>query len=461
MYKYKQPVGGEVDQIDSRSILSRYPFLSLSPFLLFVISFVGTGVVLTLQGSEQPFYQISPTVIILPAIILSIILSRESMPTAIKQFLSGAGHINVITMCFIFLLAGAFGQVASAIGGVESTVNLALTFIPSQWILPGILLTAAFISLSMGSAMGTIAAMASIALGISDATGIPSAVIMGTLVGGAMFGDNLSMISDTTIAATQTQNCSLRDKFRFNAKIALPAVAITILILFSMGYQGNVQEIGDYQLVKVLPYVVILLLALWGVDVLVVLIVGILLTGTIGYLCVEDFTTLVFTKKIFEGFSEMREIFFLAMMIGGLGELVKLQGGITNLIGMISRITKKFSGQEKSLVAGELGICALVSIADICTAINTVAILISGDAARQIAAKNEIDAERAAGLLDIFACVFQGILPYSAQILLAGTLAGLSPLAIVINVHYCFILGGIALLAVIFQYPSQKIASSE
>ncbi len=456
MYNYTQTIEKESDQVDNPSILSRYPFLSLSPLLLFVFSFVGTGVLLTLQGIEQPFYQVSPTVIILPAVILSIFLSRESMPTAIQQFLRGAGHINVITMCFIFLLAGAFSEVASAIGGVESTVNLALTFIPSQWFLPGILLTAAFISLAMGSGLGAIAAMAPIALGIAEATGIPSSVIMGTLIGGAMFGDNLSMISDTTIAAIQTQNCSQRDKFKFNAKIAIPAVVITILVLFSMGYQGSVQEIGDYQLLKILPYLVILLLALWGVDVMVVLIVGILFTGAIGYLCVDDFTTLTFTKKLFEGFSSMREIFFLSMMIGGLGELVKQQGGIATLIGLISKVTKKISGKENSSVAGELGICALVSIADICTAINTVAILISGDAAKQIAAKHKISPKRAASLLDIFACVFQGILPYSAQVLLAGTLAGISPLAIASNVHYCFILGGVALLAVIFQYPSEK-----
>ncbi len=440
-------------KIKHKSILARYPALALLPLLLFVMSFLGTGIILTLQGMEQPFYQISPTVLIIPAVILSVSLARGSANAAIQHFLKGAGHLNVMTMCFIYLLAGAFGQLAAAIGGVESTVNLALTFIPNAWILPGILLTAAFISLSMGSALGTIAAMAPIALGIANAASIPTPIIMGTLVGGSMFGDNLSMISDTTIAAAQTQSCNLRDKFRMNAAIAVPAVVITLLGLYSLGYQGNVQEVGDYQLIKVVPYLSVFALALCGIDVMIVLIVGLLIAGSVGFLYVEGFTTLVLTKNIFEGFSSMREIFFLSMMVGGLGALMKQQGGITYLISLIARITKKLSGKEKSTIAGELGICTLVSLADICTAINTVAILISGDAAKQIAAKNNISSARAASLLDIFACVFQGILPYSAQILLAGTIAGLSPLAIVANVHYCFVLGVITLLAILFRYP--------
>ena len=443
------PEGNEYVEAASRP--KKYRFLALSPLLVFVTSFVGVGIFFTLQGYEKAFYQISPTVLIMPAIMLAFILSKNSIAKTIEQFLCGSGHPNVMNMCFIYLLAGAFGYVATAIGAVESTVNLALTFLSPKILLPGILVTTAFISISMGSAMGTIAAMAPIALGIATAAGISPALMMGVVVGGSMFGDNLSMISDTTIASVQTQGCRLKDKFIFNARIAIPAAVITLVVLLALGHEGKVVEVGPYQLIKILPYASVLCLALMGLDVLVVLVVGIVISGVIGFGTMQDFTILAYTNSIFEGFSSMREIFILSMLIGGLAELVRIQGGIAYLIDQISKVTRAFSKKEKSPVIGELSICCLVSIADICTAINTVAILITGDAAKRIAKKHQISPVRTAGFLDIFSCVFQGILPYSAQILLAGALAGVSPLEIVANVHYCFILGVLALGSVVFQ----------
>ncbi|MGB0934871.1 MAG: Na+/H+ antiporter NhaC family protein [Alphaproteobacteria bacterium] len=436
-----------------KSIVTRRPSIALTPLLLFVFCFVGTGIALSIIGYDKPFYQVSPTVLIIPAIVLALLLSPKDWEGRMGDLITGAGNPTMITMCFIYLLAGAFSQVSAAIGGIESTVNFALQFISGIWLLPGIFVSAAFISVSMGSAMGTIAAVAPIALGVAESTGISVPVAMGTLVGGAMFGDNLSMISDTTIAAAKTQQAELKDKFRFNAAIALPAVIITVIVLLLLGETGSAGDIGDYHLLKILPYVAVLGLALTGMDVLIVLLLGILLAGGIGLVMIEDFTLLFFAQKIFKGFDDMSWIFYLSMMIGGLGELVRQQGGIDYLIEVIARITRKLSGKENSARAGEFGISVLVSIADICTAINTVAILICGDAARQIAKRNNIPAWRSAGLIDIFSCVFQGILPYSAQILLAGAFSGASPIDILLNVHYCYILGIVALGAIFFQKP--------
>lgn len=427
--------------------------LALLPLLFFILLFLGAGLVLTFQGQEKAFYQISPAVVILPAILLSVLIGRSKVTESLSQFLQGAGHLNIITMCFIYLLAGAYSDVMQAIGGVESTVNFSLRFISGFMLLPGIFITTSFISLAMGTSMGTIAAMTPIVLSIADASGISFPLAMGALVGGAMFGDNLSMISDTTIAAVQTQKTTLKDKFQLNFSISFPAMVITVLVLAVIGTPGDVTDIGPYQLIKVLPYGVVLGLALLGMNVLVVLTLGLLCAGVIGIATVDGFTLFLYGQKIYTGFTKMMEILILTLMIGGLGEMVKQQGGLSFLIDKISRFSKIFAHKVNSRIVGEFGIGALVSMVDVCTANNTVAILISGDAAEEIAKKDGVEPRRAASLLDIFSCVIQGILPYSAQILLVGSLSEQSPFSIITNNHYCFILGGLTILAILVGYP--------
>ncbi|SIQ28020.1 putative methionine transporter, NhaC family [Alkalispirochaeta americana] len=417
--------------------------VALLPLLLFLALFIGTGAALTLRGTSMAFYQLSAAVAVLPALVLSLLLgmgrSKTSLDTQLATFVRGVGDSNIITMCLIYLLAGAFASVATSIGGVTSTVNLGLALVPPAFVLPGLFLIAAFVSTAMGTSMGTIAAVAPIAVGVGEQTSVALPLLMGAVVGGAMFGDNLSMISDTTIAATRTQECQLKDKFRVNLYIALPAALAAVLVFAILGADGTITEAGDYRILTALPYLVILGMALAGVNVFAVLATGILFTGVVGLTVVPGYAVLQFSRDIFQGFQKMQEIMVLSMFIGGLGELIRDQGGIAWILGRIDRITARSRGKNRRRT-GELSIAGLVSAADICTANNTVAIILSGGLAQEIARKNGVDPRRSASILDVFSCVFQGIMPYAAQVLLAGSVAGISPVAIVGNNYYCFIL---------------------
>ncbi|MDK2800802.1 MAG: hypothetical protein PWQ70_2421 [Clostridiales bacterium] len=429
---------------------------ALLPLLAFLVLFIGTGIYLTSTGTEFAFYQLPAPVAILPAIVLAIWIGKEEINQKIDTFLKGVGDSNIITMCIIYLLAGGFASVAKAIGGVESTVNLGLSIIPASLVLPGIFMISAFISTAMGTSMGTIAAIAPIAVEVANKTDISVAITVGAVVAGAMFGDNLSMISDTTIAATKTQGCSMKDKFKFNLLIALPAAILTIIILLIMSTNGTVSNIGGYNFLKVIPYLLILIMALIGINVFVVLTAGIVITGMVGFITTQGYTLLQFSKDIYGGFTGMQEILILSLLIGGLGELIKQQGGIEFLIRVIDKITSKFSKGGNRVKVGEFGISAVVSLADICTANNTVAIIISGGIAKEIAEKNGVDPRRSASLLDIFSCVFQGLIPYGAQVLLAGSIAKISPIAIIPHIYYPIILGITAIVAIITGFPSVK-----
>ncbi len=426
---------------------------ALLPLLVFLSLFIGTGTYLYSSGTDMAFYQLSATVAILPAIVLALAMGRHSFSKKITVFLKGVGDYNIITMCMIYLLAGAFAQVAQSIGGVESTVNLGLSVIPPVWVLPGLFLIAGFISTAMGTSMGTIAAIAPIAVGVADRTDLSLALAMGAVVGGAMFGDNLSMISDTTIAATRTQGCEMKDKFRLNLMIATPAALVTVVIFWWLGTQGQMNEPGSYQTLKVVPYILILVMAVFGIDVFLVLSAGILFTGIVGGVTVPDYSLLRYAQDIYAGFTGMQEILILSLFIGGLGELIRYHGGIAFILRQIDRLTQKFGKATDGRRMGEFGIASLVSFADLCTANNTVAILITGNLARDIARQNGVDPRRSASLLDIFSCILQGLIPYGAQILLAGSIAQLSPLAIVSNMFYVFILAAVAILAIIFGFP--------
>ncbi len=428
---------------------------ALLPLIVFLILFIGTGAYLTFQNVNMAFYQLSAAVAIVPAIIIAIAQFKGKLNQGIALFLQGVGESNIITMSFIYIMAGAFAAVAKSIGGVDATVNFGLSLIPVDFIVPGFFIIAAFIATAMGTSMGTIAAIAPIGLGISSQTEISSALMLGVIVGGAMFGDNLSMISDTTIAATRTQNCEMKDKFIFNSKIALPTAIVTIILLYFTTSSPSAVEIHDYEFIKVLPYITILVMAVCGVNVFVVLLTGIVFSGIIGIYSIEDYGFLTFSQHVYNGFASMNEIMILSMMLGGLGELIKQNGGIAFVLQAIDKFAKKNS-DEHSPKTGEWSIAALVSFADICLANNTVAIILTGGLAKEIKDKSKIDPRRSASILDMASCVFQGLIPYGAQLLLAGSLSKISPMEIAVNNWYCILLALAVILSISFGFPKNK-----
>ena len=428
---------------------------ALLPLIVFLILFIGTGAYLTFQDVSMAFYQLSATVAILPAIVIAIMQFKGKLNQSIALFLQGVGESNIITMSFIYIMAGAFATVAKSIGGVDATVNFGLSLIPVDFIVPGFFIIAAFIATAMGTSMGTIAAIAPIGLGICAQTEISTPLMLGVIVGGAMFGDNLSMISDTTIAATRTQDCEMKDKFIFNSKIALPTALLTIIILYFTTSSPSSVEIHDFEFIKVLPYLTILVMAVCGVNVFVVLLTGIVFSGAIGIYSIADYNFLTFSQNIYDGFASMNEIMILSMMLGGLGELIKHNGGIAYVLHAIDKFAKQNSG-EHSQKAGEWSIAALVSFADICLANNTVAIILTGGLAKEIKDKSKIDSRRSASILDMASCVFQGLIPYAAQLLLAGSLSKISPIEIAMHNWYCVLLGLAVILSISFGFPKSK-----
>lgn len=415
--------------------------VALTPLLLFLALFFGAGLYFTAQGEPMGFYQLRAPVAILPALALAAWIAHRRGLQAGDILLRGMGDPNIVLMCLIFLLAGAFAYVSSAIGAVEAVVSLGLSAIPAPLILPGLFLLSGLISLAIGSSMGTIAAVVPIALGVAQASGLEHALVVGAVIGGAMFGDNLSVISDTTIAATRTQGAQMRDKFRENFRIAVPAALATMGLLGVLGGASPIDAEPSGSAWLVLPYVIVLALALSGVNVLIVLGVGIVLAGAFGLAFADDYGVVPFVGDIWSGFEGMIEILLLSLLIGGLGALTKASGGLDWLAQRIAT----FACGQRGRRSGEFSIAALSTAADVFTANNTVAILVSGSVARDIAEKHGVSPRRAASVLDIFACVAQGVLPYGAQILLAASLASVSPLALAGSVHYCWLLGAVAI----------------
>lgn len=428
--------------------------LALTPLLLFLAIFFGAGLYYTAQGDAMGFYQLHAPVAILPALALGLWIAHRSGARAMDTLLHGMGDANIILMCLIFLLAGAFATVTQQIGAVDAVVALGVGALPPALILPGLFLVAGFLSLAVGTSMGTIAAVTPIALGVSDAAGIDRALVVGAVIGGATFGDNLSVISDTAIAAARTQGCSVREKFRENIKIALPAALLTLVVLGLVGDASPVTASEGTSPWLVLPYLLVLVLAVIGLDVLVVLSIGLLVAGVFGFfLADQDYSLSVFTSDVYAGFESVVEITLLALFIGGLGALIKASGGLNWLAAQISRIARGNTGRR----TGEWSVAALAAVTDVFTANNTVAILISGSVARDIAERHDVPPARAASLLDIFVCSVQSLLPYGAQILLAASLAGLSPLALIGKAHYCWLL--VAVTIVFMLWPSRKRAA--
>ena len=425
--------------------------LALTPLLLFLALFFGAGLYYTAQGEAMGFYQLRAPVAILPALALGVWLARRRGVPAQQTLLQGMGDGNVMLMCLIFLLAGAFATVSKAIGAVDAVVALGLGALPAGLILPGLFLVAAFVSLSIGTSMGTLAAVVPIALGVADAAGLDRVLVTSAVLGGAMFGDNLSIISDTTIAATRSQGAEMRDKFRENFRIALPAAIATIVLLATLGDAAPVEAPDAASPWLVLPYVVVLGLALAGLDVVLVLGIGLVVSGVFGFVLAQEYDVVSFAGDIYLGFESMVEITLLSILIGGLAALIKAAGGLAWLAQVIAKFARGHTGRR----SGELSIAALAAGSDALTANNTVAILVTGSLAKDIAQRHGISPRRAASVLDIFACVVQGVLPYGAQILLAASLAAVSPLALAGSVYYCWLL---ALSAIGFMLWPRRAA---
>lgn len=421
--------------------------LALTPLLLFLALFFGAGVYFTAHGEAMGFYQLRAPVAILPALALAAFIAWRRKLKPLETLLEGMGDSNVVLMCLIFLLAGGFVEVSKAIGAVDAIVSLGIGHVHPALLLPSLFVVAGFISLSLGTSMGTIAAVAPIALGVSDASGLDRALVLGAVIGGATFGDNLSVISDTAIVATRTQGCTMREKFRENFKLALPAALLTLVVLGFVGETAPVAPLEPVSAWLIVPYLIVLGLALAGVDVIVVLSVGLVVAGVFGAFLAEDFGLAAYAGHIWDGFESMIEIILLSLLVGGLGALMKATGGLAWLAQVIGR----FARGHKSRRAGEVSIAALSATTDVFTANNTVAILISGGLARDIAQQHGVPPARAASVLDIFACVTQGVLPYGAQILLAASLGAVSPLALAGSVHYSWLLGAITIAAMLWS----------
>ncbi|MBN8047581.1 Na+/H+ antiporter NhaC family protein [Paraclostridium bifermentans] len=399
--------------------------LALLPLGVFLVLFVGSGII------TGDFYKMPALVAFLIAGGIALLFNKkENLETKMNVFCKGAGDTNIILMVIIFLLAGAFSSVAKAMGGVDSTVNLSLSILPSNLLVAGLFIIGCFISISMGTSVGTIAALAPIALGVAQKTGIPVPLVIGAVVGGAMFGDNLSMISDTTIAAVRTQGCELKDKFKMNFLIVLPAAIATAIILtvVTLGYGNVATQSYEYDIIKVLPYILVLTGALIGVNVFVLLGSGILFAGAVGILS-NSFGILGFIGAISEGLGGMYELSLLVIVVGGVVSLIKFNGGIDYILHFIT-------SKIKSKKGAEFGIAALVSVIDLCTANNTIAIVTAGPLAKDIAEKYDIDPRKTASILDIFSSCWQGVIPYGAQLLTAAGIAGISPVEIIKYLYY-------------------------
>ena len=414
--------------------------LALSPLLVFVVLYVVTSIV------AGDFYKVPLTVAFMVSSIYAVATMRGSLNRRINVFSRGAGTPQMMLMIWIFVLAGAFANSAKVTGAVDATVNLTLALLPPQMLLAGLFIAACFVSLSIGTSVGTIVALTPIAAGVATQTATPVALLTAVIVGGAFFGDNLSFISDTTIVATQTQGCRLSDKFRVNAFIVVPAALLILLVYVTMGRGMTAPTaIQTVEPLKVLPYVVVLVTAVAGMNVMAVLTLGIVLTGIIG-IATGCYDLYGWFGAMGGGIIGMGELIIITMMAGGMLEVIKHNGGIDFIISGLTRHTHGKRGAE-------LAIGALVSVVNVCTANNTVAIITVGGIARKIGEKYGLDARKCASLLDTFSCFTQGLLPYGAQLLMAAGLAGVNPVSLIPYLYYTMAIGVAAVLAILLRYP--------
>jgi len=417
--------------------------LALSPLLVFIVLYLVTSIV------ARDFYKVPITVAFMAASAYAVVISGGiPLRKRIDIYSQGASTGQMMLMIWIFVLAGAFAHSAKMMGSIDATVNLALMILPGNMLLAGLFLAACFISISVGTSVGTIVALTPIAAGIADQTGTSIPLMTAVVVGGSFFGDNLSFISDTTIVATSTQGCKLSDKFRVNLFIVVPAALIILAVYFVMGAgissPHNIEEVAFW---KVVPYLVVLLTAIFGTNVMAVLSIGIILTGIIGIVD-GSFDIFGWLGAMGDGIKGMGELIIITMMAGGLLEIIKSNGGIDFII---QRLTAHVSSKR----GAELAVAGLVSFVNICTANNTVAILTVGGIAKQIGDRFGVDNRKCASILDTFSCAMQGIIPYGAQLLMAAGLTAMNPVSILPYLYYPMAIGVAALLSILFRYPKR------
>ena len=414
---------------------------ALLPLGVFLVTYVAVSV------AAGDFYKMPITVAFLLSAITAVAMTRGlNLHRRIDQFCKGAANSNIMLMVLIFILAGAFAQTARAMGAVDATVNLTLSILPGNVVAAGLFLAACAVSVSVGTSVGTIVALTPVAAGLATQTGMPLGLMAAVVVSGAMFGDNLSFISDTTIVATRTQGCKMADKFKTNFAIVLPFAVLTmILYIFAGSSAKTMFEADAVSWVKVLPYLVVLVAAMMSVNVMVVLLLGTVLCGIIGLAC-GSFTVWGWTNAMGVGITNMAELIIVTLLAGGTLELIRYNGGLAWII-------QKMTAKIDSSRGAEMSIAGVVSFANLCTANNTIALVMAGPIAKEIAARFHIAPNRTASLLDIFSCVVQGIIPYGAQLLMAANLAGVPPVGIMKFLYYPYLLGIGALLAIYFRWP--------
>lgn len=433
----------------SRGYKGKKRYYALLPFFVFLGSYLVTSLII------KDFYKVPISVAVLLAAIVAIWMnSKEHTDNKLDVFARGAGNPTIIIMCMIFILAGVFSSIGQETGAISSTVNLALSILPAPILVPGIFAVACFISLAIGTSMGTIAALGPMAVGISQNTPFPVALVLGAVLSGAMFGDGLSFIGDTTIAATRTQGCKMKDKFKMNFFIVLPAAIISLVLFY---YVAGLYKIDTtishegYQLYKILPYFIVIIISLMGVNVFIVLITGIVASIIVGFAS-ASFDIWQLLNVIQRGINSMMDLVLISAILGGVVEVIKYNGGISQILGILRN---RINGKK----GAEFGIGILVSLVDLCTANNTVAIIVTGPIAKEIAGKYSIEPKRSASLLDIFSVSTQGIIPYGAQILLSVSFVGmniLSPLSIMKYAFYPYLSGICVILAIISGWPGDN-----
>ena len=417
--------------------------IALSPLVVFVVLYLVTSII------AGDFYKVPITVAFMAASMYAVLISGgATLHERIDIYSRGAAKGQMMLMIWIFILAGAFAHSAKVMGAIDATVNLALTLLPGNMLLAGLFLAACFISISVGTSVGTIVALTPIAAGVAQQTGTSVPLMTAVIVGGSFFGDNLSFISDTTIAATATQGCKLSDKFRVNSFIVVPAAIVILVVYFMMGTDiQSPQHIPEVAYLKVVPYLVVLLTAIMGMNVMAVLSLGTIVTGVIG-MAEGAFDIFGWFNAMGNGILGMGELIIITMMAGGLLEIIKHNGGIDFII---ERLTRHVSTKR----GAEMTVAGLVSFVNMCTANNTVAIITVGGIAKQIADRFGVDNRKCASILDTFSCTIQGIIPYGVQILMAAGLAQLNPISIMPYLYYPFAIGIAALLSILFRYPKR------
>ena len=412
--------------------------LAISPLAVFLLVYLVSSLV------AGDFYKVPVSAAFLVAGVYAVAVARGPLTERLAAFSRGAGHPNVLLMIWIFLLAGAFAEIARSIGAVDATVSMMLSVVPARWLLAGLFVTACFISMAMGTSVGTIVALVPIAAGIAEQCGFPVPYMVAIIVGGSFFGDNLSFISDTTIAATRAAGCEMRDKFRANLRIVLPAFVAVAVIYFIRG--GQVAEAPVHSAAQwylVLPYLLIIVLALCGLNVTLVLSAGIVAATVLGFVT-GSLDWVGWLGAVGTGIAGMSDLIIVTLLAGGLLELIRSGGGLDLIISSLSRGIRGKKGAEAA-------IAGIVSLANLCTANNTVAIITTGGIAHDIAERFGVSPKKTASLLDTFSCLVQGLIPYGAQLLMASGLAAISPAAIIPHLYYPFLMGLCAIASILFE----------